>query len=84
MIFDFLFKEGKIYCQNCGEEITGVGGFIGDGKIYCSKDNFSCLITASNSAPKIHFEYETKQEIYKHIKDGKIIHYGKLENSVER
>jgi hypothetical protein len=83
MIFDFLFKEEKIYCQNCGDEIIEVGGFVGGEKVYCAKNNFSCLIQTEKSNPKIHFEYETKREIYKHIKDERIIHYGKLEKSVK-
>jgi hypothetical protein len=82
MIFDFLFNKKKIYCQICGEEIIEVGGFVAEKKIYCSKDDFACLINASASNPKIHFEYETKQEIYNHIEDGRITHYGKLEKSV--
>ncbi len=84
MLFDFLSKKEKIYCQLCGNEITGVGGFVAEKKIYCSKDNFLCLIKAANANPKLHFEYESKQEIYEDIKDGRIIHYGKLETSVNK
>lgn len=80
MIFDFLFKKPKIYCCSCGEEIES-GGYVGGGKVYCNENNLCCMALALVSDITLRFEYETRKEILKGIKTGKIING--LEKSVK-
>ncbi len=79
MIFEKLFKR-KVYCQNCGNDITDLGGWYVPYKseIFCNKDE-TCLLGITKS-PSI--EYKNSREVQKDIKDGKLIHYNKLERKI--
>jgi len=73
MQFNFLSKK-RLYCQYCSKEMTG--GFVGDGKVY---DTAPCVINGNPTK----FEYKNKKEILQEIKEGKIVHYGKLEKVID-
>lgn len=84
-MFGFLFKKKeRIYCQECGDEIIGRGGYVShDGKIYCIREVAPMSLIALKN-PNFFAEYAMEKEIRQLIKDKKLIHFSKLEKSIER
>jgi len=82
-LFDFLSHKEKLYCQNCGEEIIKIGGYVYGEKLYCHRNSSHCLIKSFNKISDIRPEFNNIEEIRGKIKNGEIVYYGKLENSVK-
>ena len=77
-MFNF-FKKRKIYCQECGKDITEKGGFAHDLKIYCDGD---CAVNdyLPTRGPEIlEFYRRSSKEIQEDIRKNKLIHFSKLE-----
>lgn len=82
-MFEFLFYK-NVYCQNCGEELTKKGGYVGGNRIYCSEDNCKCLIEAFNLNNRLEVEYKNAEEVQEEIKSKNLIVFSKLENHIRK
>ena len=84
----------KIYCQNCGFELTNKGGDVSAfGGIYCD-NKIECVVARMKDSPKSidsneinvgsHFKYLflDPTRLQKLISKGKITKYGPLEKAV--
>jgi hypothetical protein len=72
------FKE--VYCQTCGREILDLA-YVSDVKrVYHPVSKCVPKITQEDNT----LEVRNKEEIQQDIKEGKLIHYGKLERAFFR
>jgi hypothetical protein len=87
-----LFKKKEkieVYCQDCGKDLTNIGGDIANNKkIYCNTSNrypFRCIDNYLLKNPDegiLIANYSKPEEIQKAIRKRKLVHYNKLEKSV--
>lgn len=84
LLYKLFKKKERVYCQdeNCRKEIKREGGFVSsDKEIYCCKIDMRIFQSRSMKDSTFYIEYRTAKEIQKDIKNGKLLHFGKLELS---
>jgi len=77
VLYSLFRRRTRVYCQSCGEEIEEGGYVTSNGEIYCISDMKDCFLASIKGNLKIN--YETQKEVEEDIKNGKLIHFGKLE-----
>lgn len=95
-IFDSIMKyfsseQQAIYCQNCGKELTSVGGDVSDsGRIYCTVDDQSdgCGLKALYNGIEemkqgLILNFYEPSQVQKAIRRKELIQFGPLERKVE-
>lgn len=76
----------RVYCQDCGKNITRRGGYItSDSKIYCSATDMKTFYLRTMKDENFRLEdYRDAEEIQEEIKKGRLTKFGKLENFLKR
>jgi hypothetical protein len=79
----FNNQQKQIYCQNCGIDLTKLGGNVANnGKIYCNK---YCMILylMRDSAEAIIANYHDHKQVQEDIKKKILKEFGPLEAKLE-
>jgi len=76
-----LSNKEQVYCQTCYEAITD-GGYVSDiGSAYHANRRW-CIPNDTKQDNSVAFR--TREELQQDIKNGKLIHYGKLELTLSK
>lgn len=84
-----LFKRARVYCQNCGTDLTDKGGDIANnGKIYCNGyiggfiRHIDIDLLVHPEEETIIADYKNPKQVQREIREGTLTHFEKLEKTV--